>query len=202
MNTRTRLFPVVLLLLLALLLTACDSTDNDDAPAEDLTGRWVATTAFDHDSLWVLPAWASQDSVRYTYAGTQIITLTLDDQDGTVTGALDWDEAGTLTVTTWRDGAVTNQTPGPIAQDETDVVRATFAAPRLIFDHFSNAMISTQLEVKDDRIENFVMTFEDGVGRAAYTHRLIETTYRGGPNGELVTVGVKLPVTLTFQRLP
>jgi len=63
-------------------------------------------------------------------------------------------------------------------------------------------MISTQLGIKDDRIENSVMTFDDGVGRAAYTHRLIETAYRGGPNGELATVGVKLSVTLTPQRLP
>ena len=199
MNIRIRFLPVALLLL-ALLLTACDSTDND-APAENLTGRWVATTAFDHDSLWVLPDWASQDSVRYTYVGTQIITLTLDDQEGTVTGSVDWDEAGTLTVTTWRDRDMTNHTPGPIAQNETDAVRATFIAPTLTFDHFTNAMISTQLEVRDDRIENFAMTFDDGVGRAAYTHRLIETTYRG-PNGELFTTKVAMPITLTFQRLP
>jgi hypothetical protein len=194
----TRIF---LAALLALLLTACDSTDSNDAPSENLTGRWVATTAFDHDRTWVLPVWAPHDSVRYTYTGSQLITLTLDDQEGSVTGSIDWDEAGALTVTTWHDGTVSNDGPSSFAQDETDAVRATFAAPTLTFDPFSNAMISTQLEIYDGRINNFKMTFDDGVGQAAYTHRVIETMYRG-PNAEQFTTEVAMPITLTFQRLP
>jgi YD repeat-containing protein len=187
--------------LLVLLLTACDAADSNEAPSETLAGRWVAPTTFDHDRTWVLPAWASQDSVRYTYTGSQLITLTLDDQDGSVTGSIDWDEAGALTVTTWNDGAASNQGPSSFSQNETDAVRATFAAPTLTFDHFSNAMISTQLEVDDGRINNFKLAFDDGVGEAAYTHRVIETMYRG-PNGEQFVTEVAMPITLTFQRMP
>jgi hypothetical protein len=55
--------------------------------------------------------------------------------------------------------------------------------------------------VRDDRIENFMMAFDDSVGEAAYTHRVIETMYRG-PNGEQFVTEVAMPITLTFQRMP
>lgn len=178
-------------LLVALLLSGCDSNSFDDE--DDLTGVWTATATVDWSKTYVLPAGAAVDSVHYLHVGTHRVLFGITQADGVVDGTVDWDVDGVFVETKYADGVSATEVDDVDRNRDPETAGGHFDAPTLTVRRSgtTNDWLSPL-----DAVE---FTLHDDALRGQLVYRYLVTEW-ATPNGSFTTT-FEVPVSLRLDRM-